>query len=199
VRTSVHSGSPYERIAYEARKTFADGIAISAHTLSKGLGSVAKKVVERAQIPVVVWVRERSEKPLVQRPSNFLVPLDGTEESERILGLASGLLDRKGSQITLLRVGMKSYWTLGGVPPSATIPSSELQSYLKDVSRRLGAPNRVKCVVHRGEPVETIVEEAKNHDMVLMASRHRRGVAKLFHGSVAQELLESVPVPLLVA
>ncbi|MHC4607085.1 MAG: universal stress protein [Planctomycetota bacterium] len=199
VRTAVSSGPPDSQIITEATRLLADGIALSSSTLSKGLGSVAKRIVERSKVPVVVWVRGRSKKPVSHRPKRFLVPLDGTEESEGVLGIAASLLGRKDTKVTLLRVGMKSYWSLGGLPGSPSIATSRLQGYLGKCADRLGHPGRVRCLVRRGDPIETILGEARTHDMVVMASHHRTGISKLIHGSVAQELLELVPVPMLVA
>lgn len=70
------------------------------------LGSVAQQVVSQANAPVLIY-RPRCNKSPSLVPadiSTIVVPLDGSEYSERILSHSAGLASALGAQIVLVQV-----------------------------------------------------------------------------------------------
>lgn len=53
-------------------------------------------------------------------------------------------------------------------------------------------------VLHRRDSAEAIVEQAPGHDLFVVRTHGRRGVARLWLGSVAERIVRSSPVPVLV-
>jgi nucleotide-binding universal stress UspA family protein len=122
--------------------------------------------------------------------SKILVPLDGSELAESITVHAQRLLHAKGASVALLRV-------VDSVDELASA-SRELEVVRARFAER-GVPATARVVV--GDPARRIVEIAEETGATLIAlSTHARsGVARLARGSVAEEVLRSALVPVLVA
>jgi nucleotide-binding universal stress UspA family protein len=120
-----------------------------------------------------------------------LVPLDGSELSERIVEHVRRLLVLEDATVTLLRVAGAR-----GEPEDAA------RLELERVARRLrdeGATVRVEVKV--GEPAAVLLDFARDHrpSLVAMATHGRSGIARWIRGSTAERVLRGSPAPLLLA
>lgn len=123
----------------------------------------------------------------------FLVPLDGSEASSRVLEITERLIARQeGGLVSLIRV----------------VPAYESDEFLEaaaanlaEVRSRLSAQG-VPTAVHlpRGDAAEEILREIETHppDLVAMANRGLSGIERWLRGSVAERVLRSSPAPLLL-
>jgi nucleotide-binding universal stress UspA family protein len=143
--------------------------------------------------------------------SKILVPLDGSELSERALKPAFALAERFKAEVILLRIAL-SEETLVNVPPIAVFeygarPPSPLQSlkeaeaYLEHIKLRLlESPVAVQSHVLFGPPPAVIVATAREQhaDLIVMSTHGRAGISRLVYGSVAEAVLRGSPVPVLL-
>jgi nucleotide-binding universal stress UspA family protein len=136
----------------------------------------------------------------------LLVGLDGSPLAETILGAAAGLAARLHAEVTLLHVIP--------VPERPAVPDPEAaldrmlaeetrraRRYLEDVARRLARDGlAVRTVVAAGEPAAEIVRYAEQAriDLIALATHGRTGVGRWLHGSVAEAVLHTATVPLLL-
>jgi len=117
--------------------------------------------------------------------SRVLLPLDGSEFSERALGMLSVI--PAGAELTLFRA-VES--------PEAL---SEAQRYLEDVATHL--ERKATTVLAQAEdPTCAILEEVAKggHDLVVLMTHGRGGLSRLVWGSVAEQVVRRCPVPTLL-
>ena len=130
----------------------------------------------------------------------ILVPLDGTPEAEAALAPARTLAIALSAEVVLISV------VPTGGPSLKALESPDLRQahdYLAGVAPRVGltqAEDQVAVVVSEGSPAETIVAEAKAReaDVIVMATHGRRGLERLVMGSVAERVLSTSPVPIVL-
>jgi nucleotide-binding universal stress UspA family protein len=118
-----------------------------------------------------------------------VVPLDGSELAERALGYATGIADRMNAPILLV-----------GVVPVASDESekNETRAYLRSVEKRLDG--RVQIAVERGRPAEAITEVARlsAESLIVMSTHGRGGIHRWMVGSVAEEVVRTAGMPVLL-
>ncbi|MDH5507049.1 MAG: universal stress protein, partial [Anaerolineae bacterium] len=77
----------------------------------------------------------------------------------------------------------------------------QAKEYLDTLKKRLGARD-IQCErrVEQGPVVETIIELARkgDYDLIAMASHGRTGLARVFYGSIAAGMLQSLDRPILL-
>lgn len=132
----------------------------------------------------------------MQAGATVLVPVDGSEPSERILSLIDRLPHRD-LKVVLLQV-------IPRAPTSAGKGAAfdRVFAYLEGLERRLR--DRGVQAVHMatvGDPAAQILDatEVVRPAFVAMATHGRGGLARTLRGSVAEAVLERCPVPLLLA
>ena len=139
--------------------------------------------------------------------NKILVPLDGSQRAETILGHVKPLALGWGAQVLLLQV-VESSMIMGYEGMSVTIQENELtqlreqvEHYLAGMAENLekaGISAEAKVIL--GPVVEGIIETAntENADLVAMASHGRTGLSRVFYGSVAAGVLNRIDRPLLL-
>lgn len=123
-----------------------------------------------------------------------LVPLDGSPLAATALLPLRRLAARAPTEVTLLRVV--------GPLDAADDPVARraLEAQADEASRQLGADVRVRVEVLRGDPAQEIVRHARasGQELVVMTTHGRTGLARLARGSVAEQVLRTSEVPLLL-
>ena len=215
VSTCVRDGFAVEEILAEADTFDADLIVMATHgrgPMSRfWLGSVADQCVRRGHRPLLL-VRPRAAGEAPSAPltvGRVVVPLDGSELSERALGRAMEVARLFDSPMTLLRVLPDQSALASEIfPPEAANlavewaaeAKEEAARYLSEVSAWLvewGIQPSAR-VEDDGEAVpEAIVHEAHG-DLVVMATHARTGLGRAFLGSVADAVVRSATGPVLV-
>ena len=130
----------------------------------------------------------------------ILVTLDGSETAEEILPHIQALSSSDG-EVHLLRVAMAH--TLPGVDPTDAQAKvvREGEDYLKAVEDRLKQKGiKVESHVRYGHPAEEILDhiEHRDVDLIAMTTHGRSGVGRWLMGSVAEKVVRSCPIPVLV-
>lgn len=136
-----------------------------------------------------------------------LVPLDGSERAEAILPFVEQVAGPLDAEIVLLHVvepplAGEIMASAGVVSPDAwLIREMEAKQYLGGVERRLSAKGlRVQRRLQIGRALDEILAmvTTSGADLIAMATHGRSGPARLLFGSVAEAVLRSSPVPVLM-
>ncbi len=124
--------------------------------------------------------------------STILVPLDGTSEAAVALTPALTVAKVTGAAVHLLTV----------IDAEASAADyARIRADLEGVAAELRSPgSRVDTAVRRGDPAAEIVAAAVKFgaDLVSMATHGRGGLERAYLGSVAQDVLATSPVPVML-
>jgi nucleotide-binding universal stress UspA family protein len=136
----------------------------------------------------------------------LLVPLDGSGFAEHALPLATALARRAGAALRLATVStpLAEAYTEGLYFSTLELQNeitARQKTYLDDVVGRLASPGLgVSAGVLHGEVAETLCAHAieVKADLVVMATHGRGALGRFWLGSVADELIRHLSVPLLL-
>ncbi|MCL6556112.1 MAG: universal stress protein [Burkholderiales bacterium] len=138
--------------------------------------------------------------------NRVLVPLDGSKTAEAILPFVLEIAGPLDIEVALLQV-------IVPIPPSVVEGSrqvivedaearrAEAERYLDSLAAELRDRGvRVRTVVRRGDPVTEIATAARELevDLVAMTTHGRSGLGRLLFGSVAEAVLRSTDLPVLM-
>ena len=215
VVTCVLDGPVAESIAGYARNSAIDLVVLTTHgrgVLTRfWLGSVADRLVRLLDQPMLL-VRPQASRgaPTAAMLRRILIPLDGSPLAATVLEPATRLGELLGAEFTLLRALVLLPPVIlpfpGVVPPELTVTSTtqqlEATRYLHDVAHqlRLRGLEVATAVEVAGNPVAAITEYAERHaaDLIAVATHGYGGATRVLLGSVADKLLRTATVPLLV-
>jgi nucleotide-binding universal stress UspA family protein len=198
-------GPPVDAVGGAGRQVHADLIVVGTHA-RKGIaravhGSVAESILRTSEVPVLVITRHMKaprNKPVFRRA---LVAIDESDPSTAALLIAARLATGAGTRLTLCNVD-----------DSADFGDDDAQSLEPDVSAAVAffferatavkdiAPFLDDEIVVEGEPANAIEHAAmqRNCDVIIVGSHGRRGLQRLWDGSVAETVARSSAVPVLV-
>jgi nucleotide-binding universal stress UspA family protein len=172
------------------------------------LGSVADRLVHRLPIPLLlIRTREETTPSTTPEVRKILVALDGTPTAEQILGPVGELAKLHGASLTLLRV-VPAPTPRGGsmeAPHGALLVDTkraESSVYLQQMSDSLrdrGFTVQGRILVH-AHPATAILNEAASgeYDLLALETHGRRGLPRLFLGSVVDKVVRGATLPVLV-
>ncbi|MCB9685187.1 MAG: universal stress protein [Alphaproteobacteria bacterium] len=168
-------------------------------------GSVAERVVRSSPIPVLV-ARGRSRGLGRMLLAVDLSPSAPEGEADRVLAAGAAHGEAMGMVVDVLYVRP---------PPVVLTPESGLawrhleeameeleRSSKRQIRQHLATwPESVAGValVETGDIVRTVVAKADSYDVVMVATHGRRGVARMWLGSVAERVVRMCEAPVLVA
>jgi len=139
----------------------------------------------------------------------LVVPLDGLELAERALVDAELLTVLTHAPIHLVRViefaDQDTYAVYGMMGDPATVSylltdeAASASQYLESVVQCVAAQGHlVTSEVRHGSVADQLIAIAQPGDLYIMASHGRRGVARWFLGSVAEDVVRRSPVSVLL-
>jgi nucleotide-binding universal stress UspA family protein len=209
VAWKVWYDEPDRAIVDAARFNEVDLIAMSTHGrggLTRLLfGSVAESVVRQALVPVLLVRGELTWQP--GAIGKILVPLDGSELSEAVIPVVERLAGPFDFGIELLRViePLPPYagteLGAGRIDEILQMHEADTEAYLAKVAAALeGKGCRVDSKVALGPAVDTIVHAARERavGLIAMSTHGRSGIGRLLLGSVAERVLRTAPMPVLL-
>jgi nucleotide-binding universal stress UspA family protein len=175
------------------------------------LGSVADAMLRRTSVPLIV-VHPTEKGATVTRGDgrtfgrHLLVALDGSTLAESVLGPAAELAHATGGHMTLVRVvgphvsaGEMSALSGAGYADTST---AEAIRYLEQTAESIrGEGMTVATRVATGSAPALALARMVHQlgaDLVAIATHGYGGIARTALGSVADQLLRSSPVPILV-
>lgn len=148
-----------------------------------------------------------------------LIPIDGSEYSLKAIEIASKIIDPDDGEAIVLTVVEPGVMQMpqtyleritlydASIPP-VVLPKGAHDQALERASLIVTKAQeiltssglRAEGRVLRGDPVKTIVQEAKKEqvDIIIIGSRGNSGVAKLLLGSVSSRVVQEAPCSVLV-
>jgi len=182
------------------------------------LGSVANELVRTLHVPLLLLHPREGEPDLENPPplKHILLPLDGSPMSEQIVEPLVKLGALKDADYTLVRVIRPAVpvvfavegQTFGDMTQDLIKHADEeyerRRTEAEDYLNRVAEPLRERdlIVLTRVEvedsPYAAILRDAKTVDLIALATHGRKGLKRLFVGSVADKLIRGSPVPVLV-
>jgi nucleotide-binding universal stress UspA family protein len=212
VDTALLEGQVAEEVARHAETVKADLVLITTHghtgVSRMWLGSVADALIRTTSLPLlVVHPAFGGHVPAEVRTfRHIMVPVDGSELSASILGPASDLARATGAKLTLVHV-VSSSAVLGTrifpVLPDDIAPAMEkAREYLEGKAEELRSQG-LKVDTHveeheaPGRAIAAIADKL-NADVIALATHGYGGLKRALLGSVADKVLRSSPLPLLV-
>lgn len=208
----VLMGNPAEMIAETANRLGARLIAMATHGYSGlrrwALGSIADKVLHITQTPMLL-VRGSDRMLSPERTiRRIMLSLDGSECARQAIPVAVDLASKSKAELMLLTVVTPPYLQTPEVMGSYLQYDEAVETVRQRLNDELGSYAdvlqqrniTVTPLAVSGLPGEAIVDEAIdwNVDLVIMATHGASGLRRWALGSVADKVLHSINVPLLL-
>lgn len=151
--------------------------------------------------------------------NDILVPLDGSELSERALPMAQGLAKSSKATVHLIQMVSREHELTAGRSTDTSVQAAEFEMdlarrltesqlnrgrlYLEQIGSQLktaGIKIETEFTVKAGDPSENIIAYAKEHgiNLVVMSTHGHGGLRRLLMGSVTDRVVHSCEVPVLV-
>jgi nucleotide-binding universal stress UspA family protein len=133
--------------------------------------------------------------------TRILVPLDGSFMAEEALHSVRSILRRRDAEVLLLHA--TGFFPLAEGDPSGVEEHlrQEGERYLRGVERGLAQEGaKVRSLVRLGSAAEAILDTARTEhaSLVAMTTHGRTGLPRWVFGSVAEKVLRTCPVPVLL-
>jgi nucleotide-binding universal stress UspA family protein len=212
ITVDLHAGPVGDVLEAYARRNEVDLIVITTHARTGfsrlSLGSVTDSLIRHTTIPVLVVKPPTSYlNPQVSESlKRIIVPLDGSTLAEEILPSVLVLAKLEDAEITLLNVLLPHKHSQREiVDPSLPWWDKDIslaQAYLFRIAGRLRR-NRVAVLsdIVIAENVANAIGDFASReraDLIAIATHGRGGFARLVHGSVADALMHSARISMLV-
>ena len=136
----------------------------------------------------------------------ILVPLDGSHVAEGVLPHAKALAYSEGAEMILLTVGANPALDFAFSDPGIAQRAVEEQEerskkYISEIEEQLKAEGfRVSTLLRVGSVADVIlgVADELKVDVIAMSTHGRTGAARWFLGSIAERVVHSSKVPVLL-
>jgi nucleotide-binding universal stress UspA family protein len=214
VATATLDGTPAPAIAAYVREMGVDLVVMTTHGrggLQRAwLGSVADQLVRSLEIPLLL-VRPIEGAQAEPKLEEILVSLDGSRRAEAALPAALAMASLFGARLILVQAVEPVVMMVDAPTPFARNVDEELSAlrrreakdYLHDMTERvsgLGVTATASAVLS-SRAVEAIQAAARTPGvgMIALATHGRGGVRRMVLGSVADKLVRSGDLPVLVA
>jgi nucleotide-binding universal stress UspA family protein len=216
VSTHVRSGDVVDAILAEVDGSGSSLIVMATRghggVVRAVLGSVASELLGRSPVPVVLV---RAGARPIEKLHQILVPIDGSPESEQPLAAAADLAAAAGAKVSVLQVVPPSpipTWAseravpleLGQYVDPGEMDRAALAEARQYVNTLVGRLERrgisAEALAMLGEMPSTITETADAHgtDLIVMRTRGHTGAARAVLGSVADAVVRSAGVPVML-
>jgi nucleotide-binding universal stress UspA family protein len=131
----------------------------------------------------------------------IVIPVDGSALSERAVPYARALARPKGTRLVLVRSVSPASWN----PSSRPRHRAELQEARNELTQ-LAASIRedqhlpIEEEIAQDDPSWAIIDAVERHhaDLIVMSTHGRTGLGRWLCGSVAERVLRSAPVPVML-
>ena len=212
VTVDLHAGPVADVLEGYARRNDVDLIVISTHGRSGlsrlSLGSVTDSLIRHVTIPILVVKPPTSylNPQMGEAFGRIVVPLDGSKLAEQILPRVVTMARFEDADITLLNVLVpQSYAQREIVDPSLPWWEKDIsvaQAYLfriADNVRRAGVPVTTDIVISENiaDAIGDFASREKA-DLIAIATHGRGGLNRLLRGSVADAVMHSTRMSMLV-
>lgn len=154
------------------------------------------------QVPSPYGTRDNSHPAAVR---SIVVPLDGSLHAEHALPYALAIARRSGAILRIVHVHSRldhfEPWQMYSSLATSERRKEEKQEYLRDVANRIAHTNSVAVetiLIDSADTEDSLVLATESADLVVMASRRRGFLRRLWSYSVADALRRRLRVPVLI-
>jgi len=133
----------------------------------------------------------------------ILLPTDGSESAMAAVATGLDIAKRLNADVTIISIvdvrALISIYQGLGVPDQHAYQQDAADAAAEAAlrsAREMGV--RARAVVRRGDPASDIIEESSRHDLIVMATRGRTGLAHMILGSVAEKVVRFAACPVMV-
>lgn len=143
----------------------------------------------------------------MQDNGRILFPVDLTESSDKLVPQVLTMARKFSAELHILFVvRIFQYFSSIYVPhPSINLFENELIEGARKkmdefVQAQFASVDKVTSEVILGDPADTIISYIEQHqvDMIVMGTHGRKGLDRVIFGSVAERVIKTSPVPVLV-
>ena len=199
----VSRGHPTKVLLDRAREIEADLIVIGPHQRRGRIdfGSTARSVLAGA--PRAVWV----QPGLPREPRRILVPFDLSDHALSALHLGRDLAESFGSELTILNAYCPSVHAVALAPGfgASSLPAEAMRADRDLAERTFRAKleetgfqgKHIRADFVDGLASEAILARQSDHDLIVMGSHGRTGLASVFLGNVAHRVIQTAHIPVL--
>jgi nucleotide-binding universal stress UspA family protein len=132
---------------------------------------------------------------------HIIVPIDGSQLSERVIPLAQALASATQGDLTLTQVVIPPWLasTPKDLPELPSLMEQAATYHLENLARPLTA-GAVATLVLRGNPVDELLALSQQHAgaLLVMSTHGRGGLGRLLTGSVADKIMRGAAVPVVL-
>jgi nucleotide-binding universal stress UspA family protein len=197
----IAEGEAAEQIVKRATAGEVELIALGLRTMpGPGLGRVATALLAELRHPLLLV---RPDARPIDRLRRLLVPLEGSPSTSEAMRYADEAFCARGREIVMLHVMTSACPSEPGSLPAPRMVDQEhyeWAAWQEEFTMRFAhcpRGGRHRIVVRVGDPVETIVKEARALDADLIALSWR-GTMSEDHAPVVRAMFERSPCPLLL-
>ncbi len=140
----------------------------------------------------------------IYNPKKILVPVDFSLMSKEVLRAGIEIGKHRDAEVCALHVIRHIAYYAGEFSGAVDERMDEesrvfAESRLGEMLRELSAGAKVRQSLIVGDPVSEIIRHAEEEDidLIVMATRGRRGLSRLFMGSVTEQVIRCAPCPVL--
>jgi len=184
VRLKLREGESAEEILTEAGQGRYDLVLTGSRghegIASYFVGSTALRIAEFAPCSVLIAKN-------IRESHDFLMCTDGSKSAEKGELFGAQIAQALNARVTILSVAAE---------PEGLKAAQELVRRAEMILAQLGVQADVK--VRSGRPSEVIIDEAKDHDIVVMGASGSSAVRRFFLGSVPLKVIEYGACPVLL-
>ncbi len=158
------------------------------------VGSIAEAVVRMLGKPAAL-LGPKAIGAVDAKP-RIVVPVDGSERAEAVLAPAAELAATLGAEVWVVTVVSRRQQQEAGAMLGADLGVLE-SAYVRRLARHIGGDAQFE-VLHGADPAAAILDFAHPDGIVAMSTHGRTGLARLFSGSVAAEIVAGSSRPVVV-
>lgn len=207
-------GRPDEVIVDHAREIDADIVAMATHrgsAITRGLlGSITDRVLRSSHIPVMAVHPESvtAFTGAMGQPEEVVVPLDGSERAAGVADLAVEIAKACNSEVVFFRAVQYPYYGVSAVDAAyyhtdygISYQRREADEYMAPFIEKATAKGvKARALVTTGSAASRIIDEAKtmSRPLIVMSTRGATGLKRWALGSVADKVVRSSGLPVLI-
>lgn len=201
IRTLCEVQHPAAFILDSAAAVKADLIAMGTHDHSRltemFVGSVSHRILLHATVPTLIV------KGQARPVARVLMAVEGGEDAIRLHRWLTSHPFKSPVAVTILSVvpslAMVEPHLMVGFKGWSEEQNRQAQQVVKDTAQALAGPQfNVTTDVRLGDPVTTVCEVGKSHDLIVVSSHGRKGLERFLLGSVSHGVVHRAGCSVLV-
>jgi nucleotide-binding universal stress UspA family protein len=197
IRTLCEVQHPAAFILDSAAAVKADLIVMGTHDHSRMTevfaGSVSHRILLHATVPTLIV------KGKARPVTRVLMAVEGSEDAIRLRTWLTSHPFKNPVAVTILSVVPSNPHLMAGLEGWSEQSKRHAEQVVNDTAQALASPHfSVSTDVRLGDPVTTVCEVGKSHDLIVVSSHGRKGLDRFLLGSVSHGVVHRAGCSVLV-